>query len=114
MTRRQHQTLKRWLLVPLGAVLFIIGLILFPLPIPFGLMLMILGLFLMAYNPVVLRFLKRTRAKFPVFSRKLKDVTPHLPAFLARFLRRTETRARRAGEPKPGQSAGHSAGQGAE
>lgn len=99
--KRQLQSLKRWIIVPLGGVVFVVGLVLFPLPIPFGLILMLLGLFMMASNPFVLRFLRRTRSRFPAISAKLRDATPHLPAFLARFLRRTDSpkRTKPAGEP---------------
>lgn len=94
MTKRARiKALQRWIYVPAGVVLFTAGLIVFPLPIPLGLIMMIMGLFLMAYNPLVLKFLRRMRARFPGVSKKLREVTPHLPGFLARFLKRTESGA---------------------
>jgi len=104
MTKRQHIALRRWIFVPAGALIFIIGLVVFPLPIPLGLIMMIFGLFMMASNPTVMRFLRRTRARFPVVSRKLREVTPHLPRFLARFLRRTDSK--KDAQQSPGTAAG--------
>lgn len=52
--------LKKSLLLTLGAIIFVIGMILFPLPVPFGLPTMIIGLAIMfkASNKVKRRVIK--------------------------------------------------------
>ena len=84
------KVVKKWVMLSVGLVIFIIGAILFPLPIPFGLILMIIGLSMMATHPAVLRFLRRVRNRFPKVSARLHQVTPHLPGPLKRFIRSTE------------------------
>lgn len=88
--KRLWRNTLRVVALPLGALLFVIGLVLFPLPIPLGLVMMMLGLFLAATNPRVLRWLRNLRSQFPEVSQRLKEATPHMPGFLQRFLKRTE------------------------
>ncbi len=87
--RLWKQTL-RWVSLPIGVVLFAVGAVLFPLPIPLGAILMVLGLFVAAFNPLVLRRLRRIRKRFPKASAKIRAITPHMPGFLRKFLNRTD------------------------
>ena len=84
-----------WGWVIVGGIIFVVAIPLTISPIPIGAILMVLGLFMMSAHPLVLRQLRRARSKYPSFSAKLRKITPHMPAFLARFLRRTD-----AGERK--------------
>ena len=85
------KTLLRWAALPIGLIVFVIGAITFPLPLPTGLILMIVGITIAAANPLVMRWVKRTRPKFPKANAKIRYLTPHMPAFVRRFLRRTDT-----------------------
>lgn len=84
--------LLRWAALPVGMIIFVVGFVTFPLPLPTGIILMAVGLTVMAINPLVLRWVKRTRPRFPVMNAKLRSITPHMPTFIRRFLRRTDSR----------------------
>lgn len=89
-----QKTLKyllRWAALPIGMIIFVVGLVTFPLPLPTGLILMVVGLTVMAINPLVLRWVKRTRPRYPKANAKIRSITPHMPAFIRRFLRRTDS-----------------------
>ena len=83
--------LLRWTALPVGMIFFVVGFVTFPLPLPTGIILMAVGLTIMAINPLVLRWVKRTRPRFPVVNAKLRSITPHMPTFIRRFLRRTDS-----------------------
>lgn len=98
---RPIKNMLRWIALPAGLIIFLAGAVTFPLPLPTGLILMIIGLMVAAFNPLVLRWIKRTRPKFPVVNDKIRRVTPHAPGFLGRFLRRTDSgRANNARRPQ--------------
>jgi len=80
----------RWIAIPFGLLLFIIGTITFPLPLPIGLPLMIIGVAVACANPLILKRLKRWRKKFPNLNRKIRKVTPHMPTFIRKILNRTD------------------------
>ena len=83
--------LIRWLSLPAGVIIFFVGAVLFPLPIPLGVFLMVLGLAVAATNPLVLRFLKRMRKRFPRINHTLRGITHHMPPFIRRILNRTDS-----------------------
>jgi len=85
----------RWLALPVGLVIFLLGAITFPLPLPTGLILMVFGLAIAAINPIILRWVKRTRKKYPQANQKIRKVTPHVPGFLGRMLKRTDNPERK-------------------
>ncbi|MBO6506001.1 MAG: hypothetical protein JJ960_00715 [Kordiimonadaceae bacterium] len=87
--------LLRWVALPVGIVIFAVGLVTFPLPLPTGLILMVVGLTVMAINPLVLRWVKRTRPRFPELNAKIRSITPHMPTFVRRFLSRTDSQQKR-------------------
>ena len=96
-------TVKRltmWGWVIVGGIIFIVAVPLTISPIPFGAPLLVLGLFMMSTHPYVLRLLRRARSKFPAFSQKLRNITPMMPEFLAKFLRRTDSSARKNRFPR--------------
>lgn len=90
------KSIKRWIALPLGALIFLIGAILFPLPIPLGIPLMVIGLAVLALNPLMLRAFRRWRGRHPEASRRIGAVVPHLPAFLRRIAHRTTPPVRKA------------------
>ncbi len=87
---RPIKNLLRWIALPVGFVVFLVGAITFPLPLPTGLVLMVVGVTVAAFNPLVLRWIKRTRPRFPKTNAQLRRLTPHMPAFIRRVLRRTD------------------------
>ncbi|MCJ9427664.1 PGPGW domain-containing protein [Kordiimonas marina] len=91
---RRYRHILRWLALPVGALMLVLGAITLPLPIPTGLLLIAAGLGVIAFNPLILRWIKRTRKRFPHANHKIRQVTPHLPGFLKRILTRTDTRPR--------------------
>ncbi|MEX0299814.1 MAG: hypothetical protein AB3N28_12155 [Kordiimonas sp.] len=86
------KTLIRWIALPVGLLIFVIGAITFPLPIPTGIILMIVGLSIAALNPMVLRWLKATRKKFPEASLRIQRIAPYMPKFVRRIIRKTDSR----------------------
>lgn len=84
------KNLLRWIALPIGFVIFLAGAITFPLPLPTGLVLMVIGITVAAVNPLVLRWVKRTRPRFPKTNAQLRRLTPHMPGFIRRFLKRTD------------------------
>ena len=88
---RIMRKILRWIALPIGIGLIIVGLIILPTPIPIGLILIAVGLVISAFNPLMLRYIKRKRKKYPNASQKIRHVTPKLPQFLQKILRRTDT-----------------------
>lgn len=88
---RPIKNFLRWAALPIGIGIFLAGIPVFLLPIPLGLIMMIVGLAIAAFNPLVLRWLKRTRARYPEANHKIRRVAPHMPSFVRRVLRRTDT-----------------------
>lgn len=88
--KRITKKIIRWIALPVGVILIIAGLIILPTPIPIGLIMIAIGLVIAAINPLMLRYIKRKRKNYPEFSKKLRGVTPRLPLFLQRILRRTD------------------------
>lgn len=86
------KTLLRWIALPVGLIIFVIGAITFPLPIPTGLILMIVGISIAAINPVMLRWLKKTRKKYPETNLHIRRVAPYMPKFVRRVIRRTDSK----------------------
>lgn len=83
--------LIRWLALPIGLIIFLVGAIMFPLPIPVGLILMAVGLAIAAMNPIMLRFIRRIRKRYPATNKKIRGITPMMPTFIRRFLKRTDS-----------------------
>lgn len=81
--------------MPVAAILLVLGAITLPLPLPTGIILIALGLAVATFNPLMLRWIKRVRRRYPETSEKIRSVTPMLPAFLRRILNRTDTPARK-------------------
>lgn len=90
MNRKRLKFLLRWIALPLSIVLLVLGAITLPLPIPTGIILIALGLAVAAFNPRMMRFIKRTRSRYPRTNAKIRAITPRLPAFLQRILTRTD------------------------
>lgn len=88
---KSKRTIRRWAVLPIGAIVFMIGALTFPLPIPTGLALMVTGIAIAAINPLVLRWFKRKRKRFPRANANIRRMTPHMPAFLQRILKRTDS-----------------------
>jgi hypothetical protein len=84
----------RWIALPVAVFLLVLGAITLPLPLPTGILLIALGLAVATLNPLMLRWIKRTRRKYPETSAKIRDVTPRLPAFLRNILNRTDSPSR--------------------
>ena len=85
------KTVMRWVALPAGVVIFLLGAVLLPLPIPLGLIFMVVGLAVATYNPLMLRYMKKFRRRHPQTNRQLRRIAPHMPSFVQRFLRRTDT-----------------------
>ena len=94
-----RKRILRWAALPAGLTIFIVGAVTFPLPLPTGLILMATGLAIAAFNPLVLRWIKRTRKKFPRVNKKIRGITPHMPHFLKRLLQRTDTTSKSFNNP---------------
>ena len=88
----------RWISLPLGVALIIIGVPLFILPIPLGLPVIIAGLAIAATNPLFVRYLRKMRQRFPETSDKIRTVTPKMPGFIRHFLERTDAMRYRRGK----------------
>lgn len=91
MNKKRVKFLLRWIALPVSVILLLLGAITLPLPIPTGLILIGLGLAVAAFNPRMLRFIKRTRGRFPATNARIRAITPRLPAFLQRILTRTDS-----------------------
>lgn len=83
--------LLRWVALPVALVLLIVGAVTLPLPLPTGVILIALGLTVAAFNPLMMRWIKRTRARYPEANLTIRRVTPHMPSFIRRVLRRTDS-----------------------
>ena len=94
MDKKYLKFLLRWVALPLSIFLLILGAITLPLPIPTGALLIGLGLGVAAFNPRMLRFIRRTRRRFPRMNAKIRHATPHFPEFIQRVLRRTDSQHR--------------------
>ncbi|SDE23151.1 hypothetical protein SAMN04488071_2404 [Kordiimonas lacus] len=89
---RARLRLLKWAALPLAILLATLGAITLPLPIPTGIVLIALGLAVAAFNPRLKRWIRRTRARFPVTNGKIRRITPRLPGFIRRALQRTDAR----------------------
>ncbi|TNE65016.1 MAG: hypothetical protein EP335_06445 [Alphaproteobacteria bacterium] len=89
---KRFKNLLRWLALPVGLVFIILGAITLPLPIPTGVLLIAAGLAVVAFNPLSIRWIRRTRRRYPRANHHIRRITPSLPAFLRRILMRTDTR----------------------
>lgn len=85
----------RWTALPVAFFLLVLGAITLPLPLPTGIILIALGLAVATFNPLMLRWIKRVRRRYPETSAKIRNVTPMLPAFLRRILNRTDSPVRK-------------------
>ena len=86
------KTLIRWIALPIGLIIFFIGAVTFPLPIPTGLILMVIGISIAALNPAMLRWLKKTRKKYPKTNFHIRRLAPYMPRFVQRVIRRTDSK----------------------
>ena len=88
--RKITKRTARWAALLVGLVIFAIGTVLLPLPIPLGIIFMVIGLFIASFNPLVMRWIQRTRRRSPRVNAHLRAATPHLPGFLRHFVERTD------------------------
>ncbi len=94
--------MQRLVLFCTGLVVFVAGLILFPLPIPLGLPLILVGLSLLVSSSLyVRRLLQRLRLHYPVMCARLEQVKPHMPLFIRRMIDRTHPDAHDIHEDPP-------------
>lgn len=91
MNKKRLKFLLRWIALPLSIVLLVLGAITLPLPIPTGVILIALGLAVAAFNPRMLRLIKRTRGRYPRANAHIRAITPRLPHFIQRVLTRTDS-----------------------
>ncbi len=91
MNRKRLKFLLRWFALPLSIVLLVLGAVTLPLPLPTGIILIALGLAVAAFNPRMLRFIRRTRGRYPRANARIRAITPRLPLFLQRILTRTDS-----------------------
>lgn len=89
---KRWRRLLRWSALPIALILLILGALTLPLPLPTGVILIALGLAVAAFNPTLLRRIRRLRGQFPNANHKLREITPSLPAFIQRILQRTDSR----------------------
>lgn len=94
MTNKRLKFILRWIALPLSIILLVLGALTLPLPLPTGVILIALGLGVAAFNPLMLRFIRRTRGRFPKVNARIRQATPHLPGFIQRILNRTDSRRR--------------------
>ncbi|WP_417461448.1 hypothetical protein [Kordiimonas sp.] len=94
MTNKRLKFILRWVAIPLSIILLVLGALTLPLPIPTGVILIALGLAVAAFNPRMLKFIRRTRGRFPKTNARIRQATPHLPGFIQRILTRTDSRRR--------------------
>ncbi|WP_262689563.1 hypothetical protein [Kordiimonas aestuarii] len=90
MNKKRLKFLLRWIALPLSIFFLVLGAITLPLPLPTGALLIGLGLAVAAFNPLMLRFIKRTRSRYPRANARIRAITPRLPLFLRRILTRTD------------------------
>lgn len=90
---KRWKKLLRWVALPLALILLVLGAITLPLPLPTGIILIALGLGVAAFNPLMLRWIRRVRKRFPETNNKIRRVTPMMPAFVRRVLNRTDSRS---------------------
>ena len=90
--------MRRTVLGTLGLLLFLSGMVVFPLPIPFGLLMMAVGLVLLLTNsnwaPELVR---RARCRWPKFDEWLRQSGRKLPRSMFRVLAATDPRRRPKG-----------------
>lgn len=89
---KRWRRMARWLALPAAILLLVLGAVTLPLPIPTGIILIALGLGVAAFNPLLLRWIKRARIRFPATNAKIRLITPRMPAFVRRVLQRTDSR----------------------
>lgn len=74
-----------------GSSLVVAGLIVLPLPIPFGLIMLTIGLALLApYIPLVRRFIKFLRRKWPSFDQTLRRHRDRFPPVIKKTIDKTQ------------------------
>jgi hypothetical protein len=78
----------------LGLVLFLSGMVVFPLPIPFGLLMMALGLTNSNWAPELVR---RARRRWPKFDGWLRQAGRKMPRSMFRVLAATDPRRKPRG-----------------
>lgn len=90
--------MRRMVLGSLGLVLFLSGMVVFPLPIPFGLLMMAVGLVLLLTNsnwaPELVR---RSRRRWPKFDGWLRQAGRKMPRSMFRVLAATDPRRKPKG-----------------
>lgn len=87
------QKLSRPIKLAVGALLFLIGLILSPLPLPLGQLIALVGLcLLISESAMVRRQARKLRRNIPAVNRMAARITPYLPAFLKEALTATDPR----------------------
>lgn len=90
--------MRRMVLGSLGTVLFLSGMVVFPLPIPFGLLMMTVGLVLLLTNsrwaPELLCW---ARIRWPRLDHSLRQAGRRLPRSMHRVLAATDPRRRPKG-----------------
>lgn len=90
--------MRRMVLGSLGLVLFLSGMVVFPLPIPFGLLMMSLGLVLLLTNSNWAPALVRSgRSRWPRLDSTLRQSGRKLPRSMFRILAATDPRRRPKG-----------------
>lgn len=89
---KRRRRFLRWMALPAAIILLALGAITLPLPLPTGIILIALGLGVAAFNPLMLRWIKRVRGRYPETNRKIRSITPSMPAFVRRVLHRTDNR----------------------
>ncbi len=77
-----------------GSTLVVAGLIVLPLPIPFGLIMLTIGFALLApYIPVVRRFIRYLRRKWPGFDHSLRRHRKRFPPVIRKTISKTRPNA---------------------
>ncbi|WP_168190417.1 PGPGW domain-containing protein [Luteithermobacter gelatinilyticus] len=83
--------IKKPLKLLIGWILFIIGLIIAPLPMPIGQIIALVGLSVLVSESETVRIgVQKLRRKLPGLCRQLKRVRPHMPRFLKNLIDTTD------------------------
>ncbi|MBW8191573.1 hypothetical protein K0504_11040 [Neiella marina] len=83
--------MKRIVLSVTGSVLFVVGIILIPMPLPIGAIIAIAGLALLIHsNEFVRQTIRNWRQRYPDINEKVRRATVALPKPLQRVIRRTK------------------------
>ncbi len=82
--------MQRILLFCSGLTVFILGLLLFPLPLPLGIPLILIGLSLMVSSSLYVRQgLRWLRQRYPHLSERLDQLKHRMPGFIRHMIERT-------------------------